>query len=95
MSNSRLEILNFGDDTSCTDKTFTMIDHCSISKDPINGYVVTAILLNSNDFLVTFETNLSYKPETDNLIMTESFSLFSLVKMFRDLGFREWWNVVK
>ena len=95
MSNSVLEIVNFWDASSCTVEILTMIDYRSISKDQIKGYIVTTILLNYNDFLATIETNLSFKPETDNINNDRKFLTFLIVKIFGDLGFREWWKAVK
>ena len=57
-SNSGLEIVNLWDATRCTDKTFTLIDHCFVSKDQIIAYIVTTTPFNSDNFLVTFESNL-------------------------------------
>ena len=66
-SNSGLEFVNLRDATRCTDKTFTLIDHCFISKDQLIAYNVTTTPFNSDHFLVIFESNLSLKSESDNL----------------------------
>ena len=65
-SNSGLEIVNLRDATRGTDKTFTLIDHCFVSKDQIIAYNVTTTPFNSDHFLVIFESNLPLKSETDN-----------------------------
>ena len=51
-SNSGLEMVNLSDATRGTDKTFTLIDHCFVSKDQIIAYNVTTTPFNSNHFLV-------------------------------------------
>ena len=72
-SNSGLEIVNLRDATRCTDKTFTPIDHCFISKDQIIAYNVTTTPFNSVFFLVFFESNLSLKSESENIIKMRNF----------------------
>ena len=92
-SNSGLEIVNLRDATTCTDKTFTLIDHCFISKDQIIAYNVTTIPFNSDHFLVIFESNLSLKSESDNIITVRNFLLVSRSKFNRDLAFAERWTM--
>ena len=58
-SNLGLEIVNLRDATRCTDKNFTLIDHCFISKDQIIAHNVTTTLFNTDHFLVISESNLS------------------------------------
>ena len=89
-SNSGLEIVNLRDATRCTDKTFTLIDHCFVSKDQIIAYNVTTTHSNSDHFLVIFESNLSLKSESDNKIRMRSFRLFSRSKFNRHLALAEW-----
>ena len=89
-SNSGLEIVNLRDATRCTDKTFTLIDHCFVSKDQIIAYNVTTTPFNSDHFLVIFESNLSLKSESDNIITMRNIRLFSRFKFNRDLALAEW-----
>ena len=89
-SNSGLEIVNLRDATRCTDRTFTLIDHCFVSKDQIIAYNVTTTLFNFDHFLVIFASNLSLKSEIDNIITMENFRLFSRFKFNRDLALAEW-----
>ena len=86
-SNSGLEIVNLGDATRCTDKTFTLIDQCFLSKDQIIADNVTSTHFNSDHFLVIFESNLSLKSVIDKLITMRNFRLFSRSKFNRDLAF--------
>ena len=89
-SNSGLEIVNLRDSTRGTDKTFTLIDHCFVSKDQIIAYNVTTTPFNSDHFLVIFESNLSLKSESDKIITIRNFLLFSSSKFNRDLALAEW-----
>ena len=89
-SNSGLEIVNLRDATRGTDKTFTLIDHCFISKDQIIAYNVTTTPFNSDHILVIFESNLSLKSESDNIITMRNFRTFSRSKFNRDLALAEW-----
>ena len=92
-SNSGLEIVNLGDATSGTDKTFAIIDHCFNSKDQIIAYNVTATPFNSDHFLVIFKSNLSLKSESDNMITMRNFRLFSPSKFNRDFALAEWFRM--
>ena len=49
-SNSGLEIVNIRDEARCTDKIFTLFDHCFISKDQIVAYNVTTTPFHSDHF---------------------------------------------
>ena len=89
-SNSGLEIVNLRDATRRTDKTFTLIDHCFVSKDKIIAYNITTTPFNSDHFLVIFESNPSLKSESDNIITMGNFRLFSRFKFDRDLALAEW-----
>ena len=79
-SNSGLEIVNLRDANRGTDKTFTIIDHCLVSKDQIIAYNVTTTPFNSNHFVVIFGSNPSLKSESDNIITMRNFRLFSRFK---------------
>ena len=92
-SNSRLEIVILRDATRGTDKTFTLIDHCFVSKDQIIAYNVTTTPFNSDHFLVIFESNLPLKSESDNIITMRSFRFFSRSKFIRDLALAEWFRM--
>ena len=89
-SNSGLEIVNLRDATIGTDNTFTLIDHCFVSKDQIIAYSVTTTHFKSDQFLVIFESNVSLKSESDNIITMRNFRLFSRSKFNRDLALAEW-----
>ena len=68
-----VNLRNVGDATRFTDKTFTPIDHYFISKDQIMAYRVTTTPFNSECFLVIFQSKLSLKSESDNLITIKTF----------------------
>ena len=89
-SNLGLEIVNLRDATRCTDETFTLIDHRFVSKDQIIANNVTTNPFNSGHFLVIFESNLSLKSETDNILTMRNFRIFSGSKFNRDLALAEW-----
>ena len=91
-SNSGLEVVYLRDATRCTDKTFTLIDYCFISKDEIIACNVTTTPFNSDHFLVIFESNLSLKSESDKITM-RNFLFFSRSKLNRDLALAEWWRI--
>ena len=92
-SNSGLEIVTLRDATRCPNKLFTLIAHCFISKDQIIAYNVTTTPLNFNNFLVTFESKLSMKSESHNMITTKIFLLFLRSKFNRDLALTEGWRL--
>ena len=88
--NSGLEIVNLRDATRGTDETITLIDHSFVSKDQIIAYNVTTTPFNFDHFLVIFESKLSFKSESDNIIAMGNFRLFSRSKFNRDLALAEW-----
>ena len=94
-SNSGLEIVNLRDATRGTDKIFTLIDHCFVSKDQIIAYKVTTTPFNSDHFLVIFKSNLPLKSESDNIIRVRIFRFFSRSKFNRDLALAEWFRMYR